>query len=67
MSITVAGVERTLRLRPAPHTGYMLPLGVDVGQRRLAWANTELLESGDGDIRFGPPAGDDLEVEWRPV
>ncbi len=64
VSITVADVDRELKLRPAPHTGYLLPLGVEVGQARLAWANAELLDASDGQVRFGPPAGDVLEVEW---
>ena len=64
VSITVAGVDRELMLRPAPYTGYMLPLGVKVGQQRLAWANAELLGASDGQVRFGPPAGTVLEVEW---
>jgi beta-galactosidase len=64
VSIRVAGVDRELRLRPAPHAGYMLPLGVELGQARLAWANAELLAVSGGQVRFGPPAGDVLEVEW---
>ena len=64
VSITVTGVARELRLRPAPHTGYLLPLGVELGQSRLLWANADLLDCSDGEVRFGPPAGDLLEVEW---
>ncbi len=64
VTITVTGVDSELRLRPAPHTGYLLPLGVELGQSRLLWANAEVLDSSDGQVRFGPPAGDILEVEW---
>jgi hypothetical protein len=64
VSIKVAGVDRELTLRPMPHSGYMLPLGIDLGQGRLAWANAEVLDASGGQVRFGPPAGDALEVEW---
>jgi beta-galactosidase len=64
VSIRVVGVDRRLSLRPAPHTGYMLPLGVDLGHARLAWANAEVLAVSGGEVRFGPPAGEALEVEW---
>ena len=63
VTIRVADIDRTVSLRPAPHAGYMLPLGVGVGRSRLAWANAEVDVSGR-ELRFGPPAGDVLEVEW---
>ncbi len=64
VSITVADLDRELKLRPAPHTGYLLPLGVQLGQRRLAWANAEVLDVAGDQPRFGSPAGDVLEVTW---
>jgi beta-galactosidase len=64
VSITIADGDHELTLRPAPHTGYLLPLGVQLGQRRLLWANAEVLDAPGDQPRFGPPAGDALEVTW---
>ncbi|MHB1008152.1 MAG: beta-galactosidase [Propionibacteriaceae bacterium] len=64
VTIGIADADRTVALRPAPHTGYAFPLGVELPRGRLAWANAELVNASGPEPAFGTPAGDALEVEW---
>ena len=52
-----------LLLRPAPHTGYLLARGLELGGVRILEANAEVTEAGDSVLAFGaPPAADRLRV-----
>lgn len=63
VSIRLADLDRTFELRLAPHSGYLLPIGVQVPQGRLTWANAELVDVSTEGLRFGAPAGEHLEYE----
>ena len=51
-----------LLLRPAPHTGYLLARGLELGGVRILEANAEVTEAGDSVLAFGAPAADRLRV-----
>lgn len=51
-----------LLLRPAPHTGYLLARGLELGGVRILEANAEVTEAGPGVLAFGAPAADHLRV-----
>ena len=67
VSIRLADLDRTFELSLAPHSGYMLPIGVRVPQGRLTWANAELVDVSAAGLRFAAPAGDHLEYELVPL
>jgi beta-galactosidase len=42
------------RLRVPARSGHVLPLGLDVGGRRIAWASAEITAHDDASVTFGP-------------
>lgn len=46
-----------IELEPAPHTGYLLARGLDVGGARVVSANAELMAVAAGELAFDAPAG----------
>lgn len=51
-----------LLLRPAPHTGYLLARGLELGGVCILEANAEVTEVADGVLAFGAPAAERLRV-----
>lgn len=51
-----------IELRPAPHTGYLLARGLDLGPARIVEANAEVSAVGERSLRFDAPAGDTARI-----
>lgn len=49
-------------LRPAPHTGYLLARGLEVGPARIEEANAELRAVSAHELAFDAPAGDAARI-----
>lgn len=56
VSVTVDGspLHGGERLRVPARSRYVLPLGLDVGGHRIAWATAEIIGYDDGSVTFGP-------------
>ncbi|MEE1650333.1 beta-galactosidase [Brachybacterium sp. J144] len=63
--VTIELDGERIDLRPAPHTGYLLARGLDVGRARIEEANAELTAISDEQLSFAEPAGERLRVVLR--